>query len=435
METNGINVLSLFDGMSCGMIALERAGIPVKNYYASEIDKYAITVSKANYPQIQQIGSVTELNYIDGYLCSPTQQIYVGEIDLLIGGSPCQNFSFAGSRKGMVTKDNAEVLSLDQYLELKRDGFEFKGESFLFWEYVRLLKEVKPKHFLLENVKMAKKWSDLITSIVKVKPILINSALVSAQQRKRLYWTSIENITQPQDKGIVLKDVIDYSVPFKNYFDYSKTKFAPSMTNGVITINPRKTDGSQSYQQDRIYHTAGKMTCLSAELSGRFNVSKPINLGNINPSGRGQNGNVYSVEGLSPCLTTNKGEGFKCAHNVYRVNDNERVLGITENERGYRPHKGDIAKSGISELGRILKPDSKTDTVLTSHMPKIAVNDNIKDLLWRKATPLECERLQTVPDGYSSIVSDSQRYKMLGNGWTVDVIAHIFKNLKHGTNR
>lgn len=309
METNGINVLSLFDGMSCGMIALERAGIPVKNYYASEIDKYAITVSKANYPQIQQIGSVTDLNYIDGYLCSPTQQIYVGEIDLLIGGSPCQNFSFAGSRKGMVTKDNVEVLSLDQYLELKRDGFEFKGESFLFWEYVRLLKEIKPKKFLLENVRMHDKWKNIINSIIGYQSLEINSSLLSGQNRPRLYWTNINSINMPIDKKIDIKVLL----------------------------------GGE---------------CRSITNQGKT-VGKVLN--------------------KSYCLLARDYKGF-----------------------------GNQAMTGI----------------------KVGDTD-----LFRRLTPKEYEILQTVPEDYTSHVSNSQRYKMLGNGWTVDVIAHIFKNLKHGTNR
>jgi DNA-cytosine methyltransferase len=172
-----MNVLSLFDGMSGGRQALERAGIKVDNYFASEIDKYAIQVTMANYPDTIQLGSVTEL---DGYS--------LPKIDMLIGGSPCQSFSFAGKRKGMSTKCETEILTLDQYLELKNEGFEFEGQSFLFWEYMRLLNEVKPKYFLLENVMMSEKWEKILTQAIGINPIMINSSLVSAQNRKRFYW-------------------------------------------------------------------------------------------------------------------------------------------------------------------------------------------------------------------------------------------------------
>ena len=213
-----MNVLSLFDGMSCGQQALERAGIAVDNYYASEIDKYAIQVTMANYPNTKQLGSVVDVN---GYS--------LPKIDLLIGGSPCQSFSFAGKRKGMSTKCETEILTLEHYLELKEEGYEFEGQSYLFWEYMRLLNEVKPKYFLLENVMMGKKWQSILTKAIGVEPIVINSSLVSAQNRKRLYWTNIglesnglfgdlkSIIEQPVDKGILLKDILEDEVDEK-YF-------------------------------------------------------------------------------------------------------------------------------------------------------------------------------------------------------------------------
>ena len=150
-----MNVLSLFDGMSCGQIALNRLGIKIDNYFASEIDKYAIEVTKANYPGTQHIGSVVN---VDGYS--------LPKIDLLIGGSPCQSFSFAGKRKGMSTKDEQEILTLEHYLQLKAENYEFEGQSYLFWEYMRLLNEVKPKYFLLENVVMAEKWEKILSKII-----------------------------------------------------------------------------------------------------------------------------------------------------------------------------------------------------------------------------------------------------------------------------
>ena len=220
-----MNVLSLFDGMSCGRQALERAGIKVDKYYASEIDKYAIKATMNNYPDTIQLGSVIN---VDGYS--------LPKIDILIGGSPCQSFSFAGKRKGMSTKDEQEILTLQHYLELKSDGFEFEGQSYLFWEYMRIFKEVKPTFFLLENVMMGDKWELILSKAIGVKPIEINSSLVSAQNRRRLYWTNIgmkpsglfgdleSFIAQPKDKKILLKDILENQVD-KKYF-LSETKIS-----------------------------------------------------------------------------------------------------------------------------------------------------------------------------------------------------------------
>ena len=213
-----MKILSLFDGMSCGQQALERAGFKVDNYFASEIDKYAIQVTMANYPNTIQLGSVVN---VDGYS--------LPKIDLLIGGSPCQSFSFAGKRKGMATKCETEILTLEHYLELKEQGFEFEGQSYLFWEYMRLLNECKPTYFLLENVEMGEKWEKVLSKAIGVNGIHINSSLVSAQNRKRIYWTNIglesaglfgdmeSIIKQPKDKGILLKDILESAVDEK-YF-------------------------------------------------------------------------------------------------------------------------------------------------------------------------------------------------------------------------
>lgn len=201
-----MNVLSLFDGMSCGRIALDKANIKYENYYASEIDKHAISVSMKNNPTTIQLGSVLNLD---------TSKL--PKIDLLIGGSPCTNFSVAGKGNGMITKDNQELLSLEHYLELKENNFQFKGQSYLFWEYIRILREVKPKYFLLENVKMKKKWEDLISKEIGVKPVLLNSNLFSGQNRQRLYWTNIDLTNDIIDKEIKLKDILQENVDTKLY--------------------------------------------------------------------------------------------------------------------------------------------------------------------------------------------------------------------------
>lgn len=303
-----MNVLSLFDGMSCGQLALQRAGITVDNYFASELDKYAIKVTQHNFPNTIQLGDICKVKGED-----------LPKIDLLIGGSPCQGFSFAG----------------------KQLNFN-DPRSALFFEYVRLLKETNPKYFLLENVLMKKEYQDIITEQLGVEPIFINSTTVSAQNRKRLYWTNIPNITQPKDKGIVLKDIIE---------------------DGFV-------DRDKSFCLDANYFKGGNLKSYFEKNRRQlvFSVDGLCHVGEADLRGHDSIKRGYHIEGKSPTLTTMTG--------------------------GHRE-------------------------------PKILLDE----LKWRKLTPLECERLQTVPDNYTNIVSNSQRYKMLGNGWTVDVIAHIFKNL------
>src|SRR5690349_17580589 len=355
-----MNILSLFDGISCGRVALEKAGVIIDNYYASEIDNYAIQVSKNNYPDIKRLGDIN--NFLDGNWYKDTynsgQRDYnrIIQPDLIIGGSPCQGFSFAGKQ-----------LAFDD------------PRSALYWKYVEILSYYKPKYFLLENVLMKKEYLQVITNALGVEPICINSALVSAHNRKRYYWTNIPNVTQPNDIGIVLKDILEDGL-----------KYSCRMVG-------RK---------------------LNAETGKRENYNNEIKIEqHIEPR----------LDGKSNCLTTVSKDCL-----VYKLKDNKRVKVITENERGYRPHRGDIKATGISELGRILKPESKTDTITSNHAPKLALNSDINNLIYRQLTPIECERLQTLPDNYTQGVSNTQRYKMLGNGWTVDVLAHILQNIKTG---
>ena len=207
-----MNVLSLFDGMSCGQIALRELGANIEVYYASEVDKYAIEQTQYNFPDTIQLGDV---RFIDARK--------LGYIDLLIGGSPCQSFSFAGKRLGMCTKESEEIYTLSRYLELKQEGFEFEGQSYLFWEYVRILNELRETNpnifFLLENVEMGSKWERVLSDTVELQGVHINSSLVSAQVRKRIYWTNIRtasdlfgnqstDIPQPRDRGIMLRDIL-----------------------------------------------------------------------------------------------------------------------------------------------------------------------------------------------------------------------------------
>lgn len=263
-------VLSLFDGMSCGQIALERAGIKYDEYYASEIDKHAIKVAVKNYPKTKQIGSVTEVKAVD-----------LPKIDLLMGGSPCQGFSTAGK-------------------ELNFDDERSK----LFFEFVRLKNELNPKYWLLENVSMKKEFRDIISNFLGCEPVMINSSIITGQNRPRYYWTNI-SFTLPKDKNISVSEVLE--IP-------------------------------------------------NAE------IGQP------------------------------------------------------------QPYPRNYKELGLKRVERIeYRTDGKSNAIITNSQKNLLKTD----YGYRKLTPVECEKLQTVPLNYTDCVTDSNRYKMLGNGWTVDVIAHI----------
>lgn len=288
-----MRVLSLFDGISCGMVALERAGVQVDKYVAYEIDENAIKISRKNYPQIEHCGDVTTADF--------TQ--YKG-FDLLIGGSPCQDLCAMGSREGLKGK-----------------------KSSLFFEYVRALKEIKPKYFLFENnASMTQQNKDIITSILGIEPIMINSADLSAQNRKRLYWTNIL-VNKWQAKKVTIGDIAEPEIK-KNEYD---------VTDKVIKYS-------------------------GAEYAGR-KIQKTV---------------------------TSK---IKC------MNQKSNCLGT---------HCGDYGNN----TGLIIKQRDRYYIV----------------------TPTEAERLQTLPDDYTAGVSDKKRYFAVGNGWTVDVIAHIFSGLERGNS-
>jgi len=376
-----MNVLSLFDGMSCGQQALERSGFVVTNYFASEIDKYGIQVAKTNYPNTQHLGSVVN---VDG--------TKLPKIDLLIGGSPCQSFSFAGKRKGMRTKDEQEILTLEHYLQLKSEGYEFEGQSYLFWEFMRLLGEIKPTYFLLENVMMVEKWERVLSNAIGVNSIEINSALVSAQNRRRLYWTNIglepaglfgdleSTIKQPKDKGILLKDILEKEVDEKYYI-------SEKMINRI----------NRSNNAERCFETGDKSLCLAAGYykQGRDNqyIIHNMMLRSGDPT-IGGTGHLSRTDGKTYCLDTGN------------TNAVEIIGGDFRYDEGFRWRDG--GKSG------------------TAHTKESCGQFEQIDHRIRRLTPTECERLQTIKDGYTANVSDTQRYKMLGNGWTIDVIAHIF---------
>ena len=416
-----MNVLSLFDGISCGQQALERAGIKVDKYFASEIDKYAIKVTMANYPNTIQLGSVVG---VDGYS--------LPKIDILIGGSPCQSFSFAGKRKGMSTKDEQEILTLDHYLKLKAEQYEFEGQSYLFWEYMRLLNEVKPTYFLLENVLMGEKWEKVLTKAIGVKPIEINSALVSGQNRRRLYWTNIgmkpsglfgdleSTIQQPKDKGILLKDILESDVDEKYFLsekmlNYLNTNSELQQNNGN-GFKYKPTDGNEKGKaittKEGSRMDDNFIRIPEATKKGYVEIKPGDCLDAENLNSETRRGRL--MEEKSNCLMAKKTDF------MYYEPKNRKVLQLSNNNKsngGTQPYQQDRIYdiNGISPALQAQLPNGGHSIIKSGRI--------------RRLTPIECERLQTVNDNYTDCVSDSQRYKMLGNGWTVDVIAHIFSYL------
>ena len=407
-----LNVLSLFDGMSCGQQALERCGIEVENYFASEIDKYAIQVTMANYPNTIQLGSVVDVNGFN-----------LPNIDLLIGGSPCQSFSFAGKRKGMATKCETEILTLEHYLQLKAEGYEFEGQSYLFWEFMRLLNETKPKYFLLENVEMGEKWEKVLSKAIGVNGIHINSALVSAQNRKRIYWTNIgmqpsglfgdleSIIKQPKDKGILLKDILESEVDEK-YFLSAK------MIEGFERHKERHNDKGTGFGYVPKNETdKGNSLRANAALCPTDNMLIVHNtMPRSSTTGKGGTGHLSRNDGKTYCLDT----GNTNAAEMILTSKDKRLQKIVDDNSFI---KGEVAH--LDTYNQTIDKDKSPALTLPHNNRFMFVESRI-----RRLTPIECERLQTVKDNYTNHVSDSQRYKMLGNGWTIDVIAHIFNYLK-----
>ena len=540
-----MKVLSLFDGMSCGRIALDRLGIPVEKYYASEIDKYAIQVSQANYPDIIQVGDICDLDPKD-YM----------DVDLMLAGSPCQGFSFAGKQ-----------LAFDD------------PRSALFFEFIRLLKEIKPKYFLLENVRMKKEFLQVISEQVSdcypeipfgIEPIFINSSLLSAQSRQRYYWTNIPNIQQPEDKGIVLRDILETEVD--NNLDKMTSKegkahcLTVSYTGAVpwnsiekrqrtmVPVNKpikvgmnveqvkvrkhevhieslkwllrtMKTNSGKTNKQiaeetntpvtkvehwfrndssfaipsddiwfklkevlglntdifdaqimefeyrdgvyeskQRVYSEEGKSPTLTASNKDQYIETKPKQVGiAVDINGHDVLKRVYSPDGKSPTVNTCQG-----GNREPKVVTGGAFRGRAYDKDGKRMDKDGVSVANKTKQMLELRKDNKSNAITTvgkdsvvtvqsynrkdglgkeldkahtlnasdwrglnrnQNQNAVVTNDG-GDLHWRKLTPLECERLQTVPDNYTNHVSNTQRYKMLGNGWTVDVICHIFKNME-----
>ena len=514
-----MNILSLFDGMSCGRLALDRLGIKIDKYYASEIDKYAIEVSSANYPDTIQIGDVCDVKGED-----------YPDIDLILAGSPCQGFSFAGHQ-----------LAFDD------------PRSALFFEFVRVLKEVNPTYFLLENVKMKKEFLDIISDQVGVEPILINSSLLSAQNRQRYYWTNIPGVEQPEDRGLVLKDILEteaderptkdternrrhHKTPEQKSLTMTATMYKGAGNNGMTLVpldKPQRVGTAnikghdikkrvysgegkspsiiadsgtvpkietkpqrvgkikKGGQGDRVYSDEGKSITLSAESGGTAGKGNMlIRVGTaVDIKGHDSIKRVYSPEGKSPTLTTMQGghrqpkvikggafrgraydkdgkrmdrDGSSVANKTkqmleLRQDDKSNALTTVQkdtlvvesevavfSEKRIEKFKETLKESpkpsanGIIQLNepshssaRVYSPKGKSPTLMAGNSgggkEPVKINEGV---YWRKLTPLECERLQTVPDNYTNHVSNTQRYKMLGNGWTIEVIAHILSNME-----
>ena len=486
-----MNVLSLFDGMSCGRIALDRLGIKVDNYYASEIDKYAMKVSEANYPNIIQVGDITELDLST-----------LPKIDLIMGGSPCQGFSFAGKQ-----------LAFDD------------PRSALFFEFVRCVEELKPKYFLLENVRMKKEYLDVISEYMGVEPIMINSALVSAQNRVRFYWTNIPGIEQPEQRGIVLRDILETQTSERPVKDTERnqrhyrnddekslcmtaTMYKGAGNNGMTLVQQKpikvgmnveqvkvrkhevdiislqyllreikkesgktnkqiaeetntpitkvehwfRTDSSFAIPSDDVWLKLKEVLSIQTDVFDKQIMEFEYRDGVYESKQR-----VYSENGKSPTLTAGNSEQYIETHDTpKKIHDIPKDV-LKDNERQRRVYgkngksptllaRSDSPKvmktdkplhigtavdiKGHDQIKRVYSADGKSSTLTTCggghREPKVAIDD----VYWRKLTPVECERLQTVPDNYTNHVSNTQRYKMLGNGWTIEVIAHILKNME-----
>ena len=376
------DVVSLFDGMSCGQIALNRANIKYNRYFACELEKYPIQVTQANYPNTIQLGDVTKFD-------SRAISIWDIDCDLLMGGSPCQGFSFAGKQ-----------LNFDD------------PRSKLFFDFIRIRDLLQPKYVLLENVRMKKESEDVITEYMGFTPQAKNSADVSAQNRNRLYWFGKLNpytnkweqipIPPTEDKGIVIKDILE-DLPFHEIPNYLNNTWCGKRRGDMV----KSVDDS-------------KANCLTASMwKGQIPtfVKKPIQVGTANNiKGYDIIKRVYSPSGKSPTLTTMQGGHRQPKVAIGRlVNRRLDASGTRKDNQLELPFTTQLEVSN-SEKSNCLTTVQKDNVV-------------VQQELYRKLTPLECERLQTVPDNYTNHVSNTQRYKMLGNGWTVNVICHIFSCL------
>jgi DNA (cytosine-5)-methyltransferase 3A len=419
-----MNVFAAFDGHSGGQIALKVIGLKPTKYYASEVDKYAMQGTMAVFPKTIQMGDITKWR---------EWSIVWSTIDLFIGGSPCQGFSMAGKMAGTTAVLNGEKIVVDsreKYLELKLAKAEFLSQSYLFWEYILLLDHIKltnPKiKFFLENVKMKKQFLDLITGAIGVEPIFINSSLVSAQNRQRYYWCNWFTF-QPKDKGIVLKDILESEVESSFFHTDSAINYMQQGNEKWQQAGARRADRyTQSEDKEKSF-------CLTANM----HKGVPYNYLEVKCAAQGgrydDNGEIqqqfevrkdFSPRGSKKLVARTDGK-MNCLTATYSMK--EHIVGIQQTPRGFN-------KGGEKAL------DGKTPTLSANsweHNNKLSIKSEcLKNIHYRKLTPRECGRLQTIPEDIldtllSAGISNSQLYKMFGNGWTIDVIVHIFSQMNN----
>jgi DNA-cytosine methyltransferase len=369
---------SMFNGCGVGAIAMIRANLPITKFYYSEIDKYANIVMDTNFPDAIPIGDVTKVD----------ASSFNDNIDILMGGSPCQGFSFAGHQ-----------LNFDD------------ERSRLFFEFIRIRDEVKPKYILLENVRMSKKSQDIISEYMGFEPQALNSSKLSAQNRYRLYWwgklqadgTYKQLPIAPMiDKGVVMQDILEdgYATDVMTNAD-GKSHCLTARYNGAVWWNSiERKQRTMVLKDNPTVSRDGLIRVGTADLKGHDSIKR-----------------VYAQEGKAPTLTTMQG-----GHREPKVAIG-RIVNRRLDEHGTRKdNQLDLPFTRQLEV----RADEKSNCLTTVQKDNVVV---AKDM-WRKLTPLECERLQTLPDNYTNHVSNSQRYKMIGNGWTVDVIAHILKGIQ-----
>ena len=478
-----LRVLSLFDGISCGQVALERAGIPIEVYYASEIDKYAIQITQKNYPNTIQLGDVTKIDFTE----------FKGKIDLIMGGSPCQDLSIAGKRAG---------------LQGERSG--------LFYKFVEAIETIKPKYFLLENnVGMPKEAYEEISKLMGCYPIEINSALVSAQTRKRYYWTNIGPqdynlfgfptcaIQQPENKGILLKDVLENGLPYLDKADCLTARYQGAtfphdyernqrtmVAEPIIYQLPRgNNDGGikkdkvptltqSNWEYNNLCVEPIKIPENTVKGYAKIAPGECMDLTHINSKtrrGRAMTEKCNCLQTQSefyqyikPCALRNRGNGKEPEFNG--TGKANALTSVQTDSMVCEPLQiGHIGNTN-SQANRVYSVKNKPVTLKANAggggaktgLYKIDLPDG--EYLIRKLTPIECERLQTLPDNYTEFglndediktlakkseikskkeidlkeryvkISNTQRYKAIGNGWTVDVIAHIFSFLETHTS-
>lgn len=457
--------LSLFDGISCGQEALKRAGLTTRIYLASEIEKYPMMITRKNHPLTVQLGDVTKIKTDN-----------LPHINLLMGGSPCQGFSFAGKQ-----------LNFDD------------PRSALFFEFVRLLEECKPDYFLLENVMMKQEYQDIITEHLGVEPVMINSSLLSAQNRKRLYWTNIKT-TQPEDKKILLKDILE-----KNIKSEKSCELKTFKPNSICHHSATATDIKGNESIKRVYSDTGKSPTLTT-MNGGHRQPKVLTIVE-KVKVRKHKVDIKSLQHWLKIYKNNSKKTIKqialeCEVPVTKVEHwfrTDNSFSIPSEDIWYKLKKVisfdistfdkcitefEIRDGKFDMADRVYNPNFKAPTVVASNVSKVLIvpeatkkgyteikdgdcfdatfmnsktrrGRNMKDKsncltaanydymryehpTYRKLTVLECSRLQTLPDTYlqncfdkkNKPISDSQKYRALGNGWTVDVIAHILKGIK-----